>query len=426
MTTRALTIEAPTVFTRVPRPEEVLIYDMELLTPMFGGGAKSWQPDQYNRIRTQSIKGQLRFWWRTMQYCNDRATLKQQEDALWGSTAQASTVHLAVSLSGEWDTKFLSLDDVSNKHGDFPPYVIFPLQGNQQEAPFTVVTGQKFTLTIHCRNEDREAVEATIKLWVLFGGIGARTRRGCGSIYCLKIMAEFSSAEEIRQFIQEFQCTGENAKAFSSALYPQLQNCRFAWDTVQGKGDATAAWKKFLDAYRDFRQGDGSAREPSNPPGKKYPGPTRWPEADAIRVITGKKPGIHTSGIPHPAGKWFPRAAFGLPILTEFKKDRQEPTGKLTLSPAGKDQSRWPSPVILKIIKLANGDLLKCCLILNHQIPTSIKLEGPDLAGAYILAPKEMPLSTGGKTMPPNAPLPSATSPYDAIIEFLKLKLKET
>ena len=131
---------------------------------------------------------------------------------------------------------------------------------------------------------------------------------------------------------------------------------------------------------------------------------------------------------PHLAGNWFPRAAYGLPILTKFQAHaKKEPAGELTLSPAAKDQGRWPSPVILKVIKLANGDLLKCCLILNHQVPKAIQLKGPqDIVRGHILTPNEMPLSVTGKTMPPNSPLPSGTSPYDGIIAFLNLNLKET
>ena len=421
MTTREITIEAPTTFTKVSTPGAIPPYDMELLTPMLGGGVKSWIPDSHNPIRSQAIKGHLRFWWRTMQCCQDPATLKAREDALWGSTAQASTVRLAVTRAGGWETKTLSRNDKGYvQYENFPPYVLFPLQGNKEEAFFTVVTKQKFQLALHCRMEDREAVEASVKLWVLFGGIGARTKRGCGSIACQQIMNEFSSAETIQQFLRNFQCAGRDANPFATAPYPQLQNCRFAWDKVSAKGDATAAWKGFLDEYGAFRQGEGKAREPSKP-GLKHPGPTRWPEADAIRRLSGKKPGLHTAQA-HPAGTWFPRAAYGLPILTKFKDQAKEPTGQLTLAPAGEGQDRWPSPVILKIIRLASGDLLKTCLILNQQLPERIKLVGPDIKPDHILTKEEMPLSFHGKAMPANAPLRSATSPYDGIIASLNLK----
>ena len=54
-------------------------YEFELLTPMAGGGIESWIPDRENPVRTQSIKGQLRFWWRTMQNEENAPDLKAGE-----------------------------------------------------------------------------------------------------------------------------------------------------------------------------------------------------------------------------------------------------------------------------------------------------------------------------------------------------------
>ena len=413
MTTRSITSEVPTKFNKNCSLEKKLVYDMELLTPMVGGGVKSWEPDFNNPVRSQSIKGHLRFWWRTMQQCNDPTTLRKCEDSLWGCTSQPSLIRLSV-VPVEPVNKILFRDGRYVNYKDLPSYVLFPLQGQKDVDKFNIITGLKFQLTLHCRNEDREVVENCIKLWVLFGGIGARFRRGCGSIYCQQIMEEFASPESIKQFILRFQ--KEDGPVFTTAPYPHLHNSRLAWQLQDGNGDAKATWKNFLDHFGVFRQGEGEARE-LRKGGKNHPGPTRWPEADAIRIVTGKKPGLH--GSVHPAGKWFPRAAYGLPILTKFKQQKEEPDGEYTLHPQGYD--RWPSPVILKVIKLGNGDILKICLILNQSPPPSgIKLQGPYTD--YSLTAAEMPLSFNGKTMPINAPLKTSTSPYEAIIEFFKLR----
>lgn len=415
MTKRTVSIEAPTTFNRETTPEQVLPYDMELLTPMVGGGIKSWEPDFKNPIRSQSIKGHLRFWWRTMQHCKDPTTLREREDALWGSTAKASTVRLAVIPYGTPERKILSRDARGYvQYEDLPPYVLFPLQGQKEKDQFTIITDLKFHLTINCRKEDREAVKNTVKLWVLFGGIGARTRRGCGSITCQQIEEEFLTPEAIIQFIRKFQ--KEGGPAFIKAPYPHLQSCRFAWQLQQGKGDPKAVWKSFLDRYQLFRQGENYAREPRKK-GDKHPGHTRWPEADAIRLLTDKRPGLH--GPVHPAGIWFPRAAYGLPILTKFKKQQGEPAGDYVLQPKGRD--RWPSPMILKVIKLGNREILQTCLILNQAMPDQLTFTGSDIDG-HTLLPSEMPLASKDKTMPANAPLETNTSPYDAIIDFFKLR----
>ena len=292
MTKRTVSIEAPTTFNRKSTLEQILSYDMELLTPMVGGGVKSWEPDFKNPIRSQSIKGHLRFWWRTMQHCKDPTTLREREDALWGSTANASTVRLAVIPSSAPERKILSRDERGYVvYEDLPSYVLFPLQGQKEKDQFTIITDLKFHLTINCRKEDREVVENTVKLWVLLGGIGARTRRGCGSIICPQIMEEFVTPEAIIQFIRKFH--KEGTPEFNKAPYPHLQNCRFAWRLQQGKSDAKTSWKSFLDQYKSFRQGEGVARNPGK--ANNRPGRTRWPEADAIRRIDRKSTRLNSS-----------------------------------------------------------------------------------------------------------------------------------
>lgn len=414
MTTRAIPISAPTTFIRGESPEEILSYDMELLTPMLGGGVKSWQPDFNNLIRLQAIKGHLRFWWRTMQHCTDEAVLREQEDALWGSTKAASKVKLSIIPQGQPTVIELRREGNYIQYGTLPGYVLFPLQGQTDRDRFAIITDQKFQLTIHCRSAVRETVNNAVKLWILFGGLGARTRRGCGSISCRHIMGEFSSPMEIAQFIRSFQSTDNIAWDFTFAPYPQLQNCRFAWRLLQGKGDAKAGWEAFLSRYGEFRQKVGIARNISTT-ARNRPGRTRWPEADAIRRLTGSTTGLHSPT--HHAGNWFPRGAYGLPIQTEFRNEHSDPQGKFMLQP--KDYDRWPSPVILKVIKFSNGDILETCLILNHSLPGAITLKGQGVD--HILADTEKPLAFSGKVMPANAPLKSGTSPYEGLIKFLKL-----
>ena len=43
-----------------------LIYDVRLITPMFGGGTAAGTPDMDMPFRTKFIKGALRHWWRLL------------------------------------------------------------------------------------------------------------------------------------------------------------------------------------------------------------------------------------------------------------------------------------------------------------------------------------------------------------------------
>jgi CRISPR-associated protein Cmr1 len=122
----------------------------------------------------------------------------------------------------------------------------------------------------------------------------------------------------------------------------------------------------------------------------------------------------------HPAGNWFPRGAYGLPIQTEFKNAKGDPYGKFFLLPQGKE--RWPSPVILKVIKLGPEHLLRTCLILNQALPEELELK-QDQHRIHTLRETEKPLACKDKEMPDAAEmLKSGENPYDALVRHLNLK----
>jgi len=81
---------------------------------------------------------------------------------------------------------------------------------------------------------------------------------------------------------------------------------------------------------------------------------------------------------------------------------------------------RWPSPVILKIIKLGNGQLLETCLILNAAMPARLELRD-ERRSLRTLSANEMPLASAGKTMPVPGPILTNENPYDGLIRHLGL-----
>ncbi|WP_462270678.1 type III-B CRISPR module RAMP protein Cmr1 [Desulfobacter sp.] len=395
-------------------------YEFELLTPMAGGGTKSWIPDLENPVRTQSIKGQLRFWWRTIQNENDAANLKNREDQLWGSTQGASTVRLSVHLTKKPTFKPIPWGGRNGDKLDFtsvslPAFVFFPFQNTFTPMDTcNVIDSLGFTLKVICPPEYEQEVSNSIKLWMLFGGLGARTRRGCGSLYCKEIAEQFQTTNDIDQFVNEL--TGNQNPPLSTSAYPRLSGARLGARTSQNS-DAAKEWCAYLDRYGAFRQAPGVGRRPgaNNCPGRSY-----WPEPDAIRRITEQNAPNHQPE--HPAGNWFPRGAYGLPILTEFKSGGGDPTGKYTLLPAGENQERWPSPVILKVTKLGNSNIARLCLILNDQGPQAVNLEGPNL-NPYVLARGEHPLDNADKEMEPNTNiLDNNQNPYDGLLRYLEME----
>lgn len=409
---------APPSFAPVENSDNYLTYKCELITPMAGGGTKSWMPDRINPVRSQDVKGQLRFWWRTMTNFPDSTSLKKREDEVWGSTDTAGKIRLKTQL----DSKLTPDDLVNIEENDrgilqfadanLPAYVLFPLQGQKDLHTYRLINKLKFTLTISISDTTVKAeIENAVKLWLLFGGLGARTRRGCGSIYCPEVMREFQGVNELAAFVEKIN--KDDPAASHSSPFPVLANCTLATKQCPTTSDPAKEWRSFLDSYGQFRQGPGIGR---NPVRNRRPGRTRWPEADAIRRITGNANSQHKPV--HPAGNWFPRGAYGMPVQSEFKNAPGDPSGKFFLQPKGKE--RWPSPVFLKVIKLNDTTTLRVCLILNHAVPES-ELTGDNLK-PHPLSESEAPLAFQGKTMPENANmLHSGESPYAALIRHLGL-----
>ncbi len=389
-------------------------YKIELLTPMAGGGLESWVPDENNPVRVQAIKGQLRFWWRTMQSPGlTSEQLRVKEDAFWGSTSKASPVRLYVSLNDNptYITIPWSGSTLNFKAKELPAYVLFPLQNSfKPPVQCKVINSLSFTLKVQCPDEIKEDVQKTIKLWLLFGGLGARTTRGCGSLNCSEVMQKFSNGKNIKDFIDKI--SPAKAKGKKKANWPNLSGCRFGVEKDPKSNDAKALWCNYLKKYGDFRQKVGFARNP----GHDRPGRSRWPESDAIRNIT-QEYGKHK---PRHAHQWFPRTAYGMPVIIEFKGEPTDPKGKFQLQPQGK--TRWPSPFILKVVRLGDGDLAKIWLLLNHQIPQNIELECKNKKKGYVLDVTEHPADYGGKTIRHGCPTPApGTSPHDALISYLNI-----
>ena len=129
-----------------------------------------------------------------------------------------------------------------------------------------------------------------------------------------------------------------------------------------GKSDALEAWKVAVDALKTFRQGAGVGRNPGR---HHRPGRSRWPEPDAIRRRTGRHAPGHEPQ--HPVNDFYPRAAFGLPIVFHFK-DKDDPG-------TGRDES---PPVLVpnRGDRMASPLILRPCFDGRRYCPMALLLPG--------------------------------------------------
>ncbi len=316
------------------RPKNSETYQVKVITPIYGGGVKAGEPDKEMPIRASSIRGQLRYWWRFLQMYGenniiDKEELFKKEREIWGGMGNeeelkesdqkdfSSKVFIKVNAKPISEQQITNAKDTIGNNNGISYALFSAIQGRENHK--LIKEGYTFQLNVFSQElckEDWQSVLLSVRWWACFGGIGARTRRGLGSV-------EIEGISPLTQ---------NDVKAY----YCELKE-------INASG-AINSWNKAIEKLYQFRQGVGIGRDPGN---GNTPGRSRWPEPDSIREITGKA----GHPIEHPARQSFPRAAFGLPIIFEFKEQGEPP--KTELIP--QTSERMASPLILKAMRTKNG-----------------------------------------------------------------------
>lgn len=358
-------------------------YRITTLTPIYGGGIKPGEPDLLMPVRASAIRGQLRFWWRLLKLHHPETPLTgiglfESEREVWGGMSEAendysSKVKLRVtgidlpkveSLTKPCATyaedpkypgKLKSLPDFSPQ---ISSYALFPGKGELdqnrnaiEKMPANVVmAGLTFYLQIECLPKYLVEVTETLRWWASFGGLGARTRRGLGAV-------KIDGLKHIQR---------DEAERYG---------CKLA--IKPPSSDAIAAWHRAVSALQNFRQGENLGRRPGQQANR--PGRSRWPEPASIRAITGihriKADGVSFQPTDRDR-RYFPRAAFGLPIIFHFQNQREDQArdpDDCELKPVGHD--RMASPLILKAIALDDGRYAPMALLMPLQHLQNVNLE---------------------------------------------------
>jgi len=375
------------------KPDSGRSYEIELITPLFGGGVETQVNDPSFPIRVTSIRGQLQFWWRATvgaQY-ETRQELRAAQSAVWGDTTRASRVQVRVEdVQGTEPEPCARYETDRNRPGTFRsmptwnapfnntalPYALFPFQGQLANGrrqidiePACCIHKAAFRLTVisHKDIDFAKQVEPALWAWVNFGGLGSRTRRGCGAIVC-KNFAE-KSCNELLAKLKTFM--GD------PAVVREWPTLAAAFLVGQEQSSAIMAWNEVIQLFRDYRQGVEMGRNPGQQPNR--PGRSRWPEPETIRRVTRQRLSRHSrlTDIPDDA---FPRAELGLPIVFHFQE--QGDPSDTVLYPAndseGKKRERMASPLILKPLALQSGKAVPLILRLKTPALTGVDLRRGD------------------------------------------------
>ena len=391
---------------------------LETITPLFGGSAKAGYIDKTNPIRAASIRGHLRFWWRAL-FGTRYATTKDlftAEEILWGSSEKPGLVSLKVLEAGRVEKEVEPSDFGGSKPartGPLETYFLFPFakSGNEPAKPGAQKVSFTIELAYHAPPDQLEdlqkQVESTLCAWITLGGIGARTRRGLGALRATSDEERWlpSNVDTLGSWLGLSEKANGGA-ATTEPDFPVLAGAKAVFgrnlsDIVRsGSGvEVLRAWRELAKFWARFRKNplisNGGGHRPPNT------GVT-WP--DHSKLLRLSRLGSSGSGELKQA-----KPFWGLPIVYQ---GLGKEAFKGTIEAAAPNGSRMASPVILKPVAFANGEIRPMVLVLKAPKPRRIKISGDGQAnGEYALrfpSGNVKPLKSLGASTPEDAVINAA------------------
>lgn len=367
---------------------------LETVTPLFLGGAN---PRGEPELRSSSVRGALRFWLRALlggaigDSPDKLDALRQAESAVFGSTELgASPVVICLrhgSLSQVPFSRLASWNDKDKRYG-MPgiAYMFFGARETGEEPGRSAINaGTVFNLNLSFRAgfglSNKEAfARAYAALWLLthLGGLGARSRRGGGSLQVREVIEPKGVPEDLPPLIVNattpknlqkeigdgLSClrrlvgTAVNIQSPSTfdVLHPSL--CKI-WVLDKAFHNWSEALEEIGKKMQQFRS-------------------RRHPDYQSIKAAMqrefSERP-VHVQ-----------RAAFGLPIIffysslyreyQELGDDKKTARRKATGTLKGQYHDRRASPLLIHVTKLANGKYVVVTTLFYAQLlPKDEELE---------------------------------------------------
>ncbi|MBI4657936.1 MAG: type III-B CRISPR module RAMP protein Cmr1 [Verrucomicrobia bacterium] len=421
-------------------------FHLELITPCFCGGA---EPERQAEIRAPSIRGQLRWWFRTLggfKSLERRMTVRKQEAIIFGSTAgdtgRAGKLRLQVRsfapttlLSNE--TK--NIDDL-NAGKPFDPrgYLLFPLrkQGDDPRKRGVFVQAlPRFELRLNLSGDKApwsdaqdviHDIQALLNIFAHLGSLGFRARRGMGALRPVvggtltavsvqDALARFGQPDnvairELASESQKFQALIASENKFRDAYNTDSAHARNPIQRLSPiQMDELSKLAVWLRAWRQHGQMSVTWPKEAN-----SPNPIPSYQKDYHRNMPGfpKARRDHNEGL---ARLGFPpgsspssastdsesqegmqeetyRPAIGLPIIQSFSSFRPRKTVNWGTKPKGQNDSegRFASPVLLRPHKDAQGKWHALVIFVDaHKWPDGkrVYLNGQERQVAMVTLP---------------------------------------
>lgn len=216
-----------------------LIFDVEFITPTFLGGA-----DGNAEIRTAPFKNGIRYWWRILYGASYLAVgkLKETEDDIFGSTEKKSTIDIVIKNINKNNftesTGFPNGRKVEVTHQgrsmkinilDYLAYGKFQYvkgKGNVYTNTY-IKSGSKINITFSISNTEHvDEIKDSIKMFIMYGGIGSRSRNGFGSMKADKRLSNIPFSKKVckSKKLEEFPIISSKTRFFKTKMFPKWED----------------------------------------------------------------------------------------------------------------------------------------------------------------------------------------------------------
>ena len=286
---------------------------IKLVTPCISSGADQ----RVGEIRAQSLRGELHYWFRAL-----RGTL-DEERRIFGRIGDQKEIRRS-SLNVRTvipDALRTSVKDCKAMTGSDFDYFLWPMR-EQSHTPGSggrgiVEAGETFELRLnHVRIEGgKNLSEDVLKVFLMLGGLGTRSRRCYGSLW----------ADDVKIDGEEWEIPSSKSE-FVKELFPVLGESNISvssWGRTSTWSDAVKLAQEILQSYRCGSPKSGT--------------PSDWGKNDHDVPLNGR-------------GDVY-RQILGLPLQQRYSKDKGTWRSGIT----GNDRKwndRWASPLRLKIVPL--------------------------------------------------------------------------
>ena len=292
-------------------------FDLKLSTPAFLAGAVQQQEDC--DLRPATLRGLLRWWWRTMHTAHlGRKMLKRLETAVWGDAESGSPVRIAVDYVNGGQPEQYNKNDRQFQNLPRPErgqkvtqglfYASYGMAEDKEKDSWRWFRPAKsrwrVTLTVRCGrfttgsgesvrlSSDYLLEQAAAALWLLtqFGGAGSRSRKGFGSFNDIKVEGIISkedciaSAKRFRELCKLDRQQGPSVKALAleeALIMEQDTVWTCPWYALDQTGMVLQLFTKSLGAEKRVALGlprrvGQNRRSLSAPKGERHASPALW------------------------------------------------------------------------------------------------------------------------------------------------------